>query len=725
MFRSLHIRLLAFTLPLSLVPLLFISFFSYDQAKNQITKDRTKLYLEQVAQDTADKIDLTLSEKREEAISMSINSDILDALKGNSGTPVRDLIDQWIQIHQVYDLIVLLDGKGIIRAFNSVDRTSWQPFSSDAERAIRGRSIREYYPNAEWLDKTLAGNFVNLDWHRSRLVERLYDFEKQDRARQYNLGFSVPVKNADGLVVGVILNLMNWEFIQIILDNVEQDFERQDLQTGYAFMFAGDANTIIAHKFRANRTYHEVDRAMALQNLDNYGTRLVENHRLEDLRRAVLGGVRSIAYQYPPGTHKISGLARVENEALGWTCGVGIDDSYIFLPVQRLRRVLLAVTLLTAALVLALNYGMSRSIKNPLKKLTSSAQVLAAGDFSQRVDARSRDEIGTLARAFNEMAHSLQERSKALLELNRNLEEKVFDRTRELQDSNRELKSAYSELQEAQLQLVQSEKMASLGQLVAGIAHEIKNPLNFIYGNTEFLRRYVTNLRRVLAVYESLPSLTSDDRGQIREVKERLNLEFQLQDLDTLISNFEEGAHRINAIIADLRSFSRMDAATPSELNLPEAIEIALNLLRNEHKDRIRIHRDFQPVPPVECLTGKINQVLMNLLSNACQAVLDEGDIWIRIYGPDADHVALEVRDNGAGIDPRNLAKVFEPFFTTKEVGKGTGLGLSISYGIIKQHGGDIHVESSPGQGTMFRVTLPIKQERVVEHGQATSHIDR
>src|SRR5262249_25079619 len=194
-----------------------------------------------------------------------------------------------------------------------------------------------------------------------------------------------------------------------------------------------------------------------------------------------------------------------------------------------------------------------------LQRLTASAEVIASGDLTQRAQVASDDEIGILGRAFNKMAISLAERNQDLVELAQTLEEKVRARTLELEQSHEALKKAYMDLKATQEQLIHSEKLASVGQLVAGIGHEIKNPLNFIYGNTGFLRQYLDQLRRLLDKYDSLPSLSPEDRMAIGQLKANINYDFILEDLKTLIENFNEGASRINAIVSDLRAFSRMD----------------------------------------------------------------------------------------------------------------------------------------------------------------------
>ena len=707
--RSLKYKLVLFLLPLCLLPLLGVSTFSYFQAKDRITEDRIVLYLEQIASDIADTIQLSLLEKKEELISMSLFGEFRHFLLGRSRTPPRLLLDQLVLVHEVYDLLILFDVGGRIVLTSHIDRNYVEERELEAQllQQIRGRNLVDYTPDSRWLRQVRSGRFAYLGWHRSPLVELLYGYGDKDLAKQYSIGFSQPVLDDEGIMIGGILALMNWEYIQEILDKVEEDLEQQSLRTGYAFLFGNDTNTVIGHKYRLNRNYVQEISDLAVPR-NNYGTRLVEDHNLEDLREAVVQGVTHYRYQYPVGTTKISGLAPVDHEFFHWTCGVGIDDEDIFAPVQELRQVLVWATLLLGVLVVGLTYSVARQITVPLNRLTRGARVISGGDFSQRVEVRSQDEIGGLARTFNEMAQSLEERSRDLLQLNRQLEQKVQERTQELEDTNSEVQKAYLELKETQVQLVQSEKMASLGQLVAGIGHEIKNPLNFIYGNTGFLKKYVDSLKLLLDFYEQNASLSGELTRRLENLKDRMDYSFMLEDLDTLIRNFEEGAERIHSIIADLKTFSRMDSEEFQQVDIHQPIELALNLLRNQCRDRIQIHKDYGSLPRIKCQPGRMSQVFMNLLSNACQAMLQSGDIWIRTLSENG-WVLIEIEDNGPGIAKQHLAKIFEPFFTTKPVGRGTGLGLSISYGIVQQHGGKIEVESTQGRNTCFRVLIPME----------------
>ncbi|MDE2925517.1 MAG: ATP-binding protein [Acidobacteriota bacterium] len=703
--RSLRHKLVLFILPLAVIPLAAICVFAYYQAKEQITQDRTVLYLEQVAQGIADNILLSILEKKEETVSMTLYRELGDYLVRRVDPPTL-LLNQLVVVHEVYDLLVLFDREGRVLSTSSIDRNA-VGVSLDPERLadLRGQSLLSYTADGSWLEEVRQGRFGYLDWHASPLIRQLYSYQDDDIARQRSIGFAAPFLSEDGALLGGILAYMNWEYVQAILDNIEEDLERRSLTSGYAFLFGKDVNTVIGHKYRRNRPGSGGGRVPLV---DNYGSRLGEDHGLEDLQDAIAGGATHFYYEYPPGTSKISGLAVVNHDFLRWICGVGINDEDIFAPVQDLKRVLMGAVSLTALLVGLLTYSIARGITVPVKRLTRGARVLAGGELDQRVRVASRDEIGELAVTFNEMAQSLQDRSHALIELNRSLEEKVRKRTSELERTGREVRKAYQELKDTQVQLVQSEKMASLGQLVAGIAHEIKNPLNFIYGNTDFLRQYVQKLEEVIRFYDSHSGLKPDDRETLDSLRRRINYDFVIEDLDRLMDNFEEGAQRIHAIIGDLRTFSRMDVDKTQRVPIQEPLDLALNLLHNEYRDRIRIQKDYGDVPPVECHPGRLSQVFMNVLSNACQAIPGRGEIRIRT-STDNGEAVIEIEDDGSGIRKEHLGKVFEPFFTTKAVGQGTGLGLSISYGIVQQHQGSIQVESEVGHGTRFCVRLPLK----------------
>lgn len=264
-------------------------------------------------------------------------------------------------------------------------------------------------------------------------------------------------------------------------------------------------------------------------------------------------------------------------------------------------------------------------------------------------------------------------------------------------------------LEEAKRQLMQSEKLAAIGQLAAGVAHEINNPVGYVYSNLQTLESYLTDLFRLTDAVDSAKSL--DD---LRLIKRNVDYDYLRDDLKDLISESREGIERVKTIIAAMKDFSYIEEEDFKPADIQKGIETTLNVVNNELKYKAEIVRDFDDLPNVECIISQINQVIMNLLVNAAHAIEDFGQIHIRTRAS-RDNVIIEIEDTGKGISEENLNRIFEPFFTTKPIGKGTGLGLSLSFNIIEKHNGSIDVDSRPGKGTCFRITLPINQPQTPE----------
>ena len=275
-----------------------------------------------------------------------------------------------------------------------------------------------------------------------------------------------------------------------------------------------------------------------------------------------------------------------------------------------------------------------------------------------------------------------------------------------------ELSALNLKLSEAQNQLLQSEKMASVGQLAAGVAHEINNPIGFINSNLGSLKGQVEDLLRVIEAYEQAePALAGQDDllADIQQAKSRADLAFLKEDITNLISESLEGVQRVRKIVDNLKDFSRVDTAEWHFADLENGLESTLNIVWNEIKYKAEVKKEYGGLPEIECIASQLNQVFMNLLVNAAHAIEDHGVITLRT-GFDENNVWVEVEDTGKGIRPEHLGKIFEPFFTTKPVGKGTGLGLSLAYGIVHRHHGQIEVRSELDKGTQFRVVLPCKR---------------
>lgn len=286
---------------------------------------------------------------------------------------------------------------------------------------------------------------------------------------------------------------------------------------------------------------------------------------------------------------------------------------------------------------------------------------------------------------------------------------------RDLEIRNAELAHRKAELEQLQAQITQTEKMASLGQLAAGVAHELNNPAGFIHSNIDLLKEDLDRLESCLGAID-LIELPVSVREKIGEIKTEFDYDNVIADLSSILSDCFIGAERICDVVQNLRLFSRLDEADFKRADLNRGIESTIRLLSGFYKSgRITLHTEYGELPEVSCYPAMLNQVWMNLLVNAAQAMGDgQGEVSLKTRST-GDYVNVEIADTGAGITPEHLTKIFDPFFTTKPVGEGTGLGLSISHSIIERHGGTILVASTPGQGTTFTITIPVNGEPPAE----------
>ncbi len=310
----------------------------------------------------------------------------------------------------------------------------------------------------------------------------------------------------------------------------------------------------------------------------------------------------------------------------------------------------------------------------------------------------------------------LQKSATELARSNKLLQQLATDRQTMSQaqmKAYQELEKAYQELKATQSQLVQAEKLSALGQLVAGVAHEINNPLAFVMNNLILLGRDIQGLTELVALYETCHETLAGHApallGHLVEVRERIDLEFILSDLDSMINRTAHGVDRIHRIVAGLMNFARLDEAELKEADLNEGVVSTLNIMSFKAGERgVRLEPKLESLPPLLCYPGKINQVVLNLVANAIDASSQGNTVTVRTSTV-PDGVEIQVIDEGTGIAPEARDRIFDPFFTTKAVGKGTGLGLSIGYSIVEAHGGRIRVESVPGQGSRFTVWLPFQ----------------
>ncbi|SJN55539.1 Sensor protein ZraS [Vibrio ruber DSM 16370] len=281
---------------------------------------------------------------------------------------------------------------------------------------------------------------------------------------------------------------------------------------------------------------------------------------------------------------------------------------------------------------------------------------------------------------------------------------------RDLTREREEQRKLINKLEDAHNQLLQSEKLASIGQLAAGVAHEVNNPIGFVNSNLDMLKSYVEQLLALhdqYAQYEA--DLPPEAIAQLNTYKHNIDIDYLRTDIVTLVNESIDGVARVRRIVQDLRDFSRPGNSEWQTTDIHTCIDSTLNVVWNEIKFKAEVIRKYGTLPPIECLPSQLNQVFLNLLVNAVQAIPEWGTIIIQT-SVEQEQVVITVGDNGVGIDENIISHIFDPFFTTKPVGKGTGLGLSVTYGIIEKHGGHIEVDSIPGKGSTFIIHLPIKR---------------
>ena len=401
-----------------------------------------------------------------------------------------------------------------------------------------------------------------------------------------------------------------------------------------------------------------------------------------------------------------------------------------------------------AAKILIGNTDVSRRLVAPLLKyltnwlvqhilgsdtrMTQEILALKAGASHEEATAKAasfmNQAANVLLEALNEMYGKLGDKTlevmqknqeletehEALRLLNEQLEARIKQRTEaverineQLLANNAELLKLNERLESAQTQLLQSEKLASIGQLAAGVAHEINNPIGFVNSNLGTLVKYVAGLFEVIGAYESVEADTGMF-ARVADTRKKVDLPYLKEDIPSLLKESQDGLARVSDIVQSLKEFSHGDDAGWQQADLEAGMESALNLVESEIACKAAIVREYSGLPMIDCIPSEINQVFMNLLLNAFQAIDGKGKITIRT-GAQKEEVWLEIEDTGKGIAPEHINRIFDPFFTTKPVGQGTGLGLSLSYGIVQKHNGRIDVKSAPGKGSTFRVWLPVR----------------
>ena len=388
-------------------------------------------------------------------------------------------------------------------------------------------------------------------------------------------------------------------------------------------------------------------------------------------------------------------------------------EAYInFNRAEKLRVQIIVMSMLVSVVIaIFLAICTRRAITIPIQAVTSVAKTITQqANFDLQVPVTTEDEVGTLAKSINQLVEWVAEYTHELELARQTLEQRVKERTEELT-------AALHELKHAQTQLIQTEKMSSLGQMVAGIAHEINNPVNFIHGNLEYANQYIIDLLKLIRLYQQeYPQPTEAIAEEIADIE----LDFLTEDLVKLLESMKIGSERIRQIVLSLRNFSRLDEAQMKLVNIHEGIDNTLLILNSRLKQGIEIVKNYGELPEIECYPAQLNQVFMNIIVNAIDALEESWEnskkgknfqILIQTQKLDNSQILVRICDNGPGISPEIQSKLFDPFFTTKEPGKGTGIGLAICYQIVEKHRGKIEVISSLGGGAEFAISLPASSQ--------------
>jgi signal transduction histidine kinase len=539
-----------------------------------------------------------------------------------------------------------------------------------------------------------------------------------DKPEVMSVGINTPIFDAKGNLRGVI-------GIDLVLTQIQSFLKRMQVSPT-SCIFIVERDGLLVASSTPEPPYRLVDGkgerlpAIAARDRRIQGITQALNQRFGQL--ATIQTAQTLKLTLDGQSQFVQVTPWQDERGLSWLIVAVIPESDFMAEINANTQSTILLCFVALVIAIILGYWTTQWITRPLRQLTRSAQTLASASRHQQawqtwspVDmATNLSELNVLANAFNTMAQQLQTSFTALEASHQTLEQRVVDRTQELT-------AALQNLQQMQAHLVHTEKMSGLGQMIAGIAHEINNPVGFIHTNLDYAEQYLGDLLHLLSLYQAhYPQPVEAIQSELEE----LNFGFVQQDLPKLLASMQQGTTRIRDIVLSLRNFSRLDEAAMKQVNLHEGLDSTLMMIQNRlqlkvNHATVKVLKQYGELPLVECYAGQLNQVFWHLIENAIDGInarataVTSGQITITTQVEDLSWVTITIADNGIGIPAAVQSRIFDPFFTTKPIGQGTGLGLSISYQVVvKQHCGELNCISVEGEGTQFQLRIPVCQRQ-------------
>ncbi|MEA5515795.1 ATP-binding protein [Nodularia sp. UHCC 0506] len=680
-------KLILWFLIIALLPLTTITCLNYYIASSS-QKQETKNHLIAMANSKAKWLEKYIHERKNNATAITKIPNIIDAVQKYQQVFEKNGLDspEYQQLDQQYRIFI----NNYLEIFGYSDIILISQ-AGDAVFSVKG-------------GQELGSNFYTGSYKNHELAKVFDRAKTLMQVEISNFGYHLDTKEPvafiaapifrNNIIIGVlVLKLNNQEFNKVVNNYIGLG------QTGETIVVSKIDQTIIF----TSPIRHDANAAFNRTMKINQQT----SHPLKQAAQGIKGFGINIDYR---GKETIAAWRYLPSLNSGLLVKMDTDEAFASLKTQ--RNIIIILVTITLILVVFAAIVVAKSISKPVTELTTAVKELAKGNFDQKAQVITNDEIGQLAESFNYLSENL-EKSFETIKL----------REIELATANQTLADILAELedkaQQLANQLIQSEKMSSLGQLVAGVAHEINNPVSFIYGNIPPAQEYMEDLLKLIQLYQHY---YPHPVAEIQELTEDISLDFIVTDLPKLLSSLEIGAKRIKDIVLSLRNFSRLDESESKAVNIHEGIDSTLMILKNRLKatserPEITVNKEYGKLPLVGCYAGQLNQVFMNILVNAIDALEEamssqdftrKPQIFIRTELTKDNQVYISISDNGLGVPENVHKKLFDPFFTTKPIGKGTGLGLSISYKIITEiHHGKLQCISAHNQGTKFLILFP------------------